>query len=107
MKIVIINCNEISDWDSFHSTFKKAFGFPDFYGENMNAWNDCMTHLDTDFSTIQVEEGTCLVLQLDSIISFRERCPEIYAALIESSAFVNWRRIEMGDSPILILSFYE
>ena len=33
------------------------------------------------------------------------RCPEIYEALIDSAAFVNWRRIELGDPPILALSY--
>ncbi|MDZ4753789.1 MAG: barstar family protein [Phycisphaerae bacterium] len=27
-------------------TFAETFGFPGFYGRNMNAWNDCMTFLD-------------------------------------------------------------
>ena len=31
--------------------------------------------------------------------------PEIYEALIDSAAFVNWRRIELGDPPILALSY--
>jgi len=33
------------------------------------------------------------------------RCPEIYAALVECSAFGNHRRIENGQEPVLCLSF--
>jgi hypothetical protein len=44
--IVTIPADRITDWESFHSVFKQALGFPDFYGRNMDAWNDCMTYLD-------------------------------------------------------------
>ena len=40
MKRVKIDCNKIKDWDSFHDIFAKEFGFPDFYGRNMDAWKD-------------------------------------------------------------------
>ena len=34
------------------------------------------------------------------------RCPGIYDALIECSAFVNWRKIDIGNEPVLLLAFY-
>jgi hypothetical protein len=37
---------------------------------------------------------------------FVERCPEQYAALVESSAFVNCRKIDMGEPAVLALSFF-
>ena len=42
-KNVQIDGSAISDWNSFHDIFAAAFGFPAFYGRNMNAWIDCMT----------------------------------------------------------------
>ncbi len=36
---VRIDTNRIVDWNSFHDVFAEAFGFPDFYGRNMNAWS--------------------------------------------------------------------
>ncbi len=45
-KIVRINTELISNWDSFHQIFKMTFGFPEFYGNNMNAWIDCMSYID-------------------------------------------------------------
>jgi RNAse (barnase) inhibitor barstar len=107
MKIVSINCDEINDWKGFHACFKKTFGFPDFYGENMNAWIDCMANLDEEFSAIQIEEGDVLTLIMENVTPFKKRCPDIYDALIESSAFVNHRRMDMGQKPILVLSFYK
>jgi RNAse (barnase) inhibitor barstar len=46
MVIVRIDTTKIRDWASFHEVFSEAFGFPDFYGRNMDAWIDCMTSLD-------------------------------------------------------------
>jgi RNAse (barnase) inhibitor barstar len=41
-----IRARNISDWKSFHAEFRRVFGFPEFYGHNMDAWIDCMTSLD-------------------------------------------------------------
>ncbi len=46
VKIVTVPVSEIKDWDTFHTVFAHVFGFPDYYGRNMNAWIDCMTYLD-------------------------------------------------------------
>jgi hypothetical protein len=107
MKIVSINCDEISDWKTFHACFKAAFGFPDFYGENMNAWVDCMTSLDEGFSSVQIDEGDVLTLKIENVGPFKKKCPDIYDALIECSAFVNYRRMDVGQRPVLLLAFYE
>ena len=46
MTRVAIDTRRVIDWDSFHNEFAEVFGFPRFYGRNMNAWIDCMTYLD-------------------------------------------------------------
>jgi len=46
MTVVRVDCDRITDWESFHSVFADVFGFPNFYGRNMNAWIDCMSYLD-------------------------------------------------------------
>lgn len=110
MQIVRIDTRRITDWKSFHDVFQEAFGFPDFYGRNMDAWNDCLTYLDepgTGMTHIHVAPGEVLTLALDHIKDFRSRCPELYDAIIECSAFVNWRRIDMGQPAVLALSFYD
>ena len=109
LKIVEINCNNIIDWETFHDEFSKVFGFPDFYGRNMNAWNDCMSYLsdpEAQMTTIHCQKGNVITLELKNIKNFKTRCPEQYNAIIECSAFVNWRLIEDGDRPVLALSFY-
>jgi RNAse (barnase) inhibitor barstar len=108
--LVNIDCRQIRDWDSFHSIFAHAFGFPAFYGRNMNAWIDCMTSIDSpedSMSKIHAPKDGFLVLQLKHAGHLKSQAPEIYEAILESSAFVNWRRIESGDSPIISLSFHD
>jgi hypothetical protein len=46
-----------------------------------------------------------LTLLLDGAKDLHRRRPELYDAVIECAAFVNWRRIETGDRPILALAF--
>ena len=109
MPVVRIPCDEIADWDTFHSVFARVLGFPSFYGKNMNAWVDCLTYLDAPgdgMSNVVLVDNDILTLQLDSAESFRSRCPEQFDALVASSSFVNWRRIEKGQRPTIALSFF-
>jgi Barstar (barnase inhibitor) len=76
----------------------------------MDAWIDCMTYLDepaAGMSAVHAPPGCVLVLQLDEARDFASRCPEQYAAVVECSAFVNWRRLEKGANAVLALSFYK
>ena len=111
MPVVIdLDTHRIIDWNTFHDVFAEVFGFPCFYGRNMNAWIDCMTCLDDSaagMSAVLVSPGDVVVLQLKDIDAFARRCPEQYEAIIECAAFVNWRRIETGDPAVLALSFYK
>lgn len=102
--LIHIDCSEIVDWPSFHSEFAKALGFPDFYGRNGDAWIDCMTRLDENFSQVSVQPGQIVTVQLDNAGALKERCPEILFEVFEMSAFVNWRRLENGESSILCVS---
>ena len=106
---VHIDASRIADWDSFHNTFAESFGFPDFYGRNMNAWIDCMSYLDdpdAGMTSIHVAPGEVVVLCVAAVADLRKRCPDIYDALIECSSFVNYRRIVRGAPAVLALSFY-
>ena len=85
-------------------------GFPEFYGANMDAWIDCMTRVDEpadNMSKIHAPSGGVLVIQLGKVKDFRRSCPEIFEDLISCAAFVNFRRMERGNSPVLSLSFKE
>lgn len=107
MPLVRIDARQIRDWDTFHDVFAVAFGFPGFYGRNMNAWIDCMGYLDdpaTDMTKVHGSASDPVVLRLDNIDSMPG---EIYEALVECAAFVNWRRTESRDPAILVLAYYK
>lgn len=105
-KVVNIPTGRIVDWESFHDVFDEALGFPGYYGRNMNAWIDCLTYADdTESGTVAdpVASGDLLTLSISDAAEFKRRCPEQFDALIECTAFVNYRRREVGDGPVLAL----
>jgi hypothetical protein len=104
VKIVTVPVSQIKDWDTFHTVFARAFGFPGYYGRNMNAWIDCMTYLDDAANCeVVVAEGGLVVIRIGSAAEFAARCPEQYQAIVECAAFVNHRRVKLGQLPILAL----
>jgi hypothetical protein len=105
--VVDIPVSAIDGWDAFHDVFATALGFPEFYGRNMNAWIDCLTYADEDdgMRAVHVGPGEVLTLHLVGVKGFRTRAPEIYEALLDCAAFVNWRRIDVGDPPVLALAY--
>lgn len=109
-KEVAIDASAISDWPSFHSAFAQAFGFPEFYGRNMNAWIDCMTDLDdpgSGMSAVHAPPNGIVLVKVLGAKAFATRCPEQAAALHDCTAFVNWRRCEQGGAPVLALSYHQ
>lgn len=108
MTVVKLNTVRITDWDTFHDVFAEVFGFPPFYGRNMDAWIDCMTAMDAPadgMTKVHAQPNAVVVLELEDVDNFANRCPEQYAAIVECSAFVNWRRIAVGKPAVLALSF--
>jgi len=93
MVLIKLDTGPIYDWDTFHDVFATTMGFPAFYSRNMNAWIDCMSCLDepgAGMTSVTIEPGSVLVLQLKGVDEFPARCPEQYSALVECAAFVNW-----------------
>ena len=105
--MVEIDASKITSEDALHDIFSVAFGFPDYYGRNMSAFVDCLSHLDEEENKIQVKEGEILVIQLNNIENLKTKYPKLYELIIETVAFVNWRRMEINLPAILALSFYK
>ncbi len=107
MANVRLDTKQINDWKSFHQLCKEEFGFPDFYGMNMNAWIDCLTSLDENdgMSHFHLARGEMLHIEVSNTEDFNSRLPEIFDALVECSAFVNRRYVDDGNSPVLSLLF--
>lgn len=107
--IVTIDCRPIVDAKSFHEVFAETLGFPSFYGRSMHAWTECMDYLDkkdSGMTQVHVSPGAILVLNFIEYPAMRERLPDLCLELNECAAFVNWRRIYTGTSPILALSYH-
>lgn len=100
-----LNTEVITDWQSFHEVCREVFGFPEFYGMNMNAWIDCLSYLDEGdgMSRFHLAVGEMLHVEVPAAESFKARLPEIFDALVEGSAAANRRCIESGKPPALSL----
>jgi RNAse (barnase) inhibitor barstar len=107
MAIVRIETDTITDWQSFHENCREAFGFPDFYGMNMDAWIDCLSYLDEDagMTRFNLAPGEKLHIEVTNTGSFNKRLPEIFDALVECTALVNQRYVEDSKAPVLSLLF--
>jgi RNAse (barnase) inhibitor barstar len=109
MEMVKVNGNKITSWKSFHDFFARTFGFPEFYGKNMNAWMDCMNDLDCPeygmISKLSLKKGEVLTLVITNVESFKQSNRDIYDALIECSAHINQNRILQGQQPLIFLAF--
>ena len=106
MPIVRINADRLTTWSSFHDTFAEVFGFPSYYGRNMDAWIDLMTDLEEGAADGKAHASATdpMVIRVDNVDSMPA---EIYQALVDCTAFVNWRRLETGDPAMLILAFHK
>ena len=105
MPVVSLDGRRIDDWSAFHAACRSAFGFPDFYGCNMDAWIDCLSGLrDGDgMSTFTLGPDETLRIELLYAAALRQKAPEILAALEDCAAEVNERCIENGQKPPLSL----
>ena len=105
MARVTLDTSRVADWASFHDECQRAFGFPGFYGRNMDAWIDCLTSLreNPGMTRFMLTPGEKLEIEVPDAHGFSERAPELMNALVECSAFVNRRYLEFGEEPALAL----
>ncbi len=65
--------------DQFHDTFAKLFGFPPWYGKNMDAWIDCMSYLrypDAGMTKIHISPTQTLTILIDDYEVLRDAAPK-------------------------------
>jgi len=98
MRLHVIKADSILNWDAFHNVFQAEFGFPAYYGRNMDAWNDCMSDA--------CHSGGAVSLRIDDAHILKDKAPDILDALVECSAFINWRCTKDGADPLIALSLY-
>ena len=105
--IIRLDARRLNDPAGFHAALSETFGFPADYGKNLDALVDCLTHLDDPklrMSRVQLSPGQVALLVLDHADSkIRQSAP--MRSLADAIAFVNWRRLEKGQSPVLALAY--
>lgn len=105
---VTVQAADLLDWPGFHAAMARAFGFPAFYGQNLDAWIDCLTYLDdpgAGMTTVHAPPGGVVTLIIDDVDVLAGGAPAIFAALVDGVAFVNERRRERGAGPVLSLAY--
>jgi len=104
---VRLETRDITDWPSFHDVCRSTFGFPDFYGRNMDAWIDCLTYLrkGDGMSRFHLAPAEQLHIEVVNATKFQKRVPRIAEELEKCTAIVNERQVEMGQVPVLSLKY--
>lgn len=107
MPCVHLDGTAICNWQDFHRACQAAFGFPGFYGRNMDAWIDCLSSLrDGDgMSRFTLGPDDALQIEVRHTDFLRHQAPEILDALLDCVAAVNERYEENGEKPALSLLF--
>lgn len=56
-------------------------------------------------TSVHCAKGQVVVLQIEHAAELKANQRNLYDTLVECAAFVNWRLIEVGEPPVLALSF--
>jgi hypothetical protein len=111
MPAVRLDGSRIDGWNAFHDASRAAFGFPEFYGRNMDAWIDCLSGLrdgDRDgdgdrMSAFTLGPEQVLEIEVGDTDLLRQRAPHILQALQDGVDEVNLLCAEQGEKPALVL----
>lgn len=80
MKAYIIDFRNIQNISEAHKEIKKALKFPDYYGENLDALNDCLGELDVD-DFIYILASRTPVQFIDEILKVFNGCGARYIVM--------------------------
>jgi RNAse (barnase) inhibitor barstar len=102
---VRIDGGAIRDWPSFHRECQIKFGFPDFYGRNMDAWIDCLSTLrdDDGMSAFTLAPDETLQIEIANSSVLQNQATGILDALLDCVDAINERYAENGENPAVEL----
>jgi hypothetical protein len=106
--LIRIDARHLTDAAGLHAALDEAFGFAPGYGRNLDALIDCLTHLDdpqTGLSRVQVFPGQVALLVLEHTHGLGQQAAAQMKALTDAVAFVNWRRLEKRQPPVLAVAY--
>jgi RNAse (barnase) inhibitor barstar len=95
----------IDSWDSFHAASKRAFGFPEFYANTIDAWVDCLSYLrDADGMTkFRLKPNEMLEIVIKDSTLMRAKVPDLLEEVTFCIAGINERYEDYGEKPALAL----
>lgn len=105
MATVNLDGARIKDWDAFHTECQREFGFPDYYGRNMDAWVDCLSYLrdDEGMSKFRLNDDEVLQIDVTNADLLKQHQPEILDELTFCIEAINDRYEDYGEKPALKL----
>lgn len=103
MPTVTLDGATITDWDAFHAQSRQVFGFPEFYGNTMDAWIDCLSYLrdDDGMSSIRLAAGDVLQIDILHAGALRAAQPDMLEEVLYCIAGINERYEDYGETPAL------
>ncbi|WP_332855078.1 barstar family protein [Duganella sp. S19_KUP01_CR8] len=101
-----LNGAAITDFDSFHAACKTVLGFPDGYGNTMDAWVDCLSYLrDEDgMSKFRLKPNEVLEIVITGAEAMKAAVPDILEEVTYCVAGINERYEDYGEKPALKLT---
>jgi len=105
MAHVTLDGATITDWPTFHAQCRGAFGFPDFYGNNLDAWVDCLSYLrdDDGMTRFHLAEDEVLEIEVAHADALRQQAPDLLEELAFCIEGINERYADYGEKPALKL----
>lgn len=93
------------DHDSFHRISRRVFGSPSFYGENGNAWIDCLTyvHEGDGMSNVVLADEEYLFIHVADSAVWTGSAPDVYLEFLDLVSYVNQRSAGNDLSPRLVV----
>ncbi|MFC0167311.1 barstar family protein [Pseudoduganella danionis] len=101
-----LNGAAITDFASFHAACKAALGFPDTYGNSMDAWVDCLSYLrdDDSMSKFRLKPNEVLEIVIKDGAAMQAAVPDILEEVTYCVAGINERYEDYGEKPALKLT---
>lgn len=105
MASVQLNGEQLTSWEDFHAQCAMAFGFPEFYGRNLDAFIDCLSYLrDEDgMSKFRLQPDEVLRVEVSHSEALRLKAPDILTELTFCMDALNERYADYGEKPALEL----
>jgi hypothetical protein len=101
-----LNGAAILDAAGFHAACKIALGFPDSYGNTMDAWIDCLSYLrdDDNMSKFKLKPNEVLEIVITDSAALTAAAPDLLEEVSYCVAGINDRYDDYGEKPALKLT---